>query len=143
LDLGETAANKLLELRTNMGKYGRRPSDVIYVVSLDCYYALLEDPDFQNIDEVGNLATKIRGEIGRLWGSSVIVCDEFPTAADGAAFALAVNPRNFVVPVQRGVTVEQDYEVVNQRRALVATQRRGFDNLFSNGAGGQVVTYSY
>lgn len=143
LDLGTTAANKLLELRTNMGKYGRRPSDVIYVVSIDCYYALLEDPDFQNINEVGDLATKITGEVGRLWGSSVVVCDEFPTAADGAAFAVAVNPRNFVVPVQRGVTIEQDYEVSNQRRLLVATQRRGFDCLIGTGGGGQVVAYTY
>lgn len=143
LDLTTTAANKLLELRTNMAKYGRRPSDVIYIVSLDCYYALLEDPDFQNINEVGDLATKISGEVGRLWGSSVLVCDEFPTAADGAAFAIAVNPRNFVVPVQRGVTVEQDYEVSNQRRLLVATQRRGFDCLIGTGGGGQVVAYTY
>lgn len=146
LDLGETAANKLLALRTNMGKYGRRPSDVMYIVSLDCYYALLEDPDFQNIDEVGNLATKVTGEVGRLWGSSVLVCDEFPTAADGAAFAVAVNPRNFIVPVQRGVIVEQDYEVANQRRVLVATQRRGFECIHGTsnpGDGGQVVVYTY
>ena len=142
--LGATAANKLLELRQSMGKYGRRPGDVIFIVSLDCYYALLADPDFQNINEVGDQrATKITGEIGNLWGSPVIVCDEFPTAAADKAFAVAVNPRNFVVPVLRGVTVEQDYEVANQRRVLVATQRRGFDCMIGTGGGGQVVAYKY
>jgi len=142
--LGATAANKLLELRQSMGKYGRRPGDVIFIVSLDCYYALLADPDFQNINEVGDQrATKITGEIGNLWGSPVIVSDEFPTAAADKAFAVAVNPRNFVVPVLRGVTVEQDYEVANQRRVLVATQRRGFDCMIGTGGGGQVVAYKY
>jgi HK97 family phage prohead protease len=141
-DLGETAANKLLEMRTAMGKYGRRPGDVMYVVSIDCYYALLEDPDFQPINTVGERnATRITGEIGNLWGSPVVVCDEFAAAGVGKHFALAVNSRNMVVPVLRGVTIEQDYEVANQRRVLVASQRRGFDRMFADG--GQVVAYKY
>ena len=141
-DLGETAANKLLEMRTNMGKYGRRPGDVMYIVSIDCYYALLEDPDFQPINTVGERnATRVTGEIGNLWGSPVLVCDEFAAAGAGKHFAVAVNTRNMVVPVLRGVTIEQDYEVANQRRVLVASQRRGFDRMFADA--GQVVAYKY
>ncbi len=48
-----------------MGKYGRRPGDVIYIVSLDAYYQLLSDAEFQNLNDIGNAATKIRGEIGQ------------------------------------------------------------------------------
>jgi len=43
--------------------------------------------------------------------------------------AVAVYPRNFVMPRLRGMTVESDYEVGNQRRVLVASQRVGFIDL--------------
>ena len=132
---GVATASKLLDLRQAMGKYGRRPGDVIYIVSLPAYYDMLDDPDFQNINEVGDQrATKINGEIGNVYGSPVIVCDEFPAQADGKPWAVAVNPRNFVVPVLRGATVETDYEVSEQRRVLVATQRRGFERIFADNA---------
>jgi len=136
-------AAKLLDLRQAMGKYGKRPNDVKYIVSLDCYYALLDDVDFQVANELGSVGTRVTGDIGSVYGSPVIVCDEFPAAADGVPFAVAVNPRNFVVPVLRGITVEQEYSAENQRRTLVSTQRRGFNNLFSSGGNGQVVALTY
>ena len=135
-------ADDLLRARKAMGKYGRRPADVMFIVSLDYYFQLLEDPDFQTINEVGDQrATRVTGEIGNIYGSPVVVCDEFPAAATGKPAAVAVNTRNFVVPVLRGVTIEQDYEVANQRRVLVASQRRGFDQMFADA--GQVVVVNY
>jgi hypothetical protein len=135
-------ADYLLDMRQDMGKYGRRPADVIFIISLDAYYSLLDDTGFQNINEVGDQrATKIVGEIGNLWGSPVLICDEFPSKAAAKVWGVAVNPRNFVVPRLRGVTIEQDYDVENQRRVLVATQRLGFDQLFSTA--GQVVARHY
>ena len=135
-------ADDLLRARKLMGKYGRRPGDVVFVVSLDYYFDLLEDGDFQTINEVGDQrATRVTGEIGNIYGSPVIVCDEFPGKAAGKPCAIAVNTRNFVVPTLRGVTIEQDYEVANQRRVLVASQRRGFDRMFTDA--GQVVAVNY
>ena len=136
-----TPSGELLIARKAMGKYGRRPSDVKYIVSLDMYYQLLEDGDFQTLNEVGSVGTRLTGEIGSVYGSPVYVCDEFPGAAAGKPCAVAVNTRNFVVPTLRGVTVEQDYEVANQRRVLVASQRRGFDQMFADA--GQVVVVNY
>jgi hypothetical protein len=138
---GEFAASELLAMRTKMGKYGRRPTDVMFIVSLAAYYSLLEDTQFANITDVGSdMALKLTGAMGSAYGSPVYVCDEFPAAASGKVCAIAVNPRNFVVPVQRGATVETDYDVENQRRVLVATQRRGFDCMFADqGADVQVV----
>jgi hypothetical protein len=119
-------ALQLLAARKNMGKYGLKPEDVIYVVSQTGYYQLLEDAEFQDVNLVGDMATKLSGEIGTVFGSRVIVCDEFATAATAKFHAIAVYPRNFVMPRLRGVTVESDYEVANQRRVLVASQRLGF-----------------
>ena len=122
-------ALKLLALRKNMGKYGINPSDVVYIVSSTSYYQLLEDAEFQDVNLVGDVATKLRGEIGSVFGSKVLVCDEFPTAAVNMPAAIAVYPRNFVVPRLRGMTIESDYEVANQRRVLVASQRIGFTDM--------------
>ena len=123
------AALDLLAMRKNMGKYGVNPSEVVYIVSQRTYYELLEDPEFQDAQLVGDMATKLSGEIGQVFGSRVLLCDEFATPAVSKFGAIAVNPRNYVLPRLRGVTVESDYEVVNQRRVLVASQRIGFTDL--------------
>ena len=122
-------AAELLALRKNMGKYGINPSDVVYIVSSTVYYNLLEDAEFQDVNLVGDMATKLNGEIGSVFGSKVIVSDEFPTAAVNMPAAIAVYPKNYVMPRLRGVTIESDYEVANQRRVLVASQRLGFTDM--------------
>ena len=122
-------ASDLLEMRKNMGKYGVNPSEVVYIVSQRSYYELLEDAEFQDANLVGDMATKLSGEIGQVFGSRVLLCDEFATPAVSKFAAIAVNPRNYVMPRLRGVTIESDYEVINQRRVLVASQRLGFTDL--------------
>lgn len=122
-------AAALLGLRKQMGKYGLRASDVAYIVSQQCYFELLEDAEFQDFNLVNQVATKLTGEVGQVFGSPVMVCDEFPTPAAGKYHALALNRRNFVIPRQRGVTVESDYSVEDQHRVLVTSQRLGFKEI--------------
>ena len=122
-------AAELLALRKNMGKYGINASDIFYCVSSTAYFNLLEDAEFQDVNLVGSAATKLNGEIGSVFGSKIIVCDEFPTAAVSMPAAIAVWPRNYVMPRLRGMTIESDYEVANQRRVLVASQRIGFTDM--------------
>jgi HK97 family phage prohead protease len=122
-------AAELLSMRKNMGKYGVNPSEVVYIVSQRTYFELLEDAEFQDANLVGDMATKLNGEIGQVFGSRVLLCDEFATPAVSKFAAIAVYPRNYVIPRLRGVTIESDYEVANQRRVLVASQRIGFTDL--------------
>ena len=122
-------ATDLLALRKNMGKYGVNPQDVVYIVSQEAYYNLLEDAEFQDANLVGDMATKLSGEIGQVFGSRVLLCDEFASKAASKHAAVAVYARNYVMPRLRGVTIESDYEVANQRRVLVASQRLGFLDL--------------
>lgn len=125
-------AGGLLGLRKQMGKYGLRANDVAYIVSQRAYFELLEDPEFQDFNLVNQAATKLTGEVGQVFGSPVMVCDEFPDPAAGKYYALAVNTRNFVIPRQRGVTVESDYLVEDQHRVLVTSQRLGFKEIIPN-----------
>ena len=122
-------AAELLSMRKNMGKYGVNPSEVVYIVSQSTYFELLEDAEFQDANLVGDMATKLNGEIGQVFGSRVLLCDEFASPAVSKFAAIAVYPRNYVIPRLRGVTIESDYEVANQRRVLVASQRLGFIDL--------------
>jgi len=134
----ELSADKLLAARGLMGKYGINPSEMAYVVSQECYYSLLEDPKFQTLDEVGNdLATRVIGTLGAVFGTPVIVSEEMPAKAAGAPAAFIVNTRNYVIPRLRGVSVEQDYEVMNQRRVIVASQALGFQELFAGATGAE------
>ena len=127
-----TAAH-LLAARKNMGKYGLRPTDVVYIVNLTEYHNLIADSAYADSSQVEGLATKLTGQVGQVYGSPVIVSDEFATPAVAKFYAVAVNTRNFVIPRLRGITVESDYEVANQRRVLVASQRIGFTDII-NGA---------
>ena len=126
----------LMGMRKDMGKYGVNPSDVAYVVSQARYFELIEDAGFQDITDVGSdVATKLTGSIGSVFGSPVIVSDSFAAEATNEAIAFAVSTRNYVIPRLRGVSVESDYEVGNQRNVIVASQALGFEELVAGGAG--------
>ena len=134
-------ATELLEMRKSMGKYGVNPNEVVYIVSQEAYYNLLEDAEFQDANLVGDMATKLSGEIGQVFGSRVLICDEFQARAVNKTHAVALYARNFVMPRLRGVTIESDYDVANQRRVLVASQRLGFDDII--GGSDAVVIRNY
>lgn len=138
------SAEVLVKCRRNMGVYGLNPSDVVYIVSQDKYYDLLEDPDFQTIDEVGSdMAVRLTGQVGMVYGSPVVLTDNMPAdTEDGFGGALCVNTSNFIIPRLRGVSIEQDYEVAAQRRVLVGTQHLGFDELFDSVNGKAAVTHA-
>ena len=131
----------LLGARQGMGKYGLNPTDLAYIVSQNSYYDLLEDASFQTVDEVGSdLAARVTGTIGAVFGTPVVVSDEFAAEAAAGPAAFACYTRNYVSPRLRGVTVEQDYEVMNQRRVIVASQSLGFEELVAgDGAGNEPV----
>ena len=131
-DSSVTAA-EFLAGRKLMGKYGMDPSDLVYVVSQARYYDLLSDAAFADITDVGSdIATKITGTVGAIYGTPVIVSDQLETEANTASVGYCVNVRNHVIPRLRGVSVEQDYEVMNQRNVIVASQSLGFNQLRAN-----------
>lgn len=138
---GMTAAT-LLASRTAMGKYGLNPADVVYIVNQDSYFALLGDVEFENINEVGSLATKVTGMVGMVYGSPVIVSDEFPAVATTVPAAFCVHTNSYVMPRLRNMKVEQDYEVGKQRRIVVATQSLGFTELFAGAPASVRINYT-
>ena len=133
VDTVVTAA-EFLSARKLMGKYGMMPQDLVYIVSQARYYDLIADVAFADITDVGSdVATKITGSVGAIYGTPVVVSDQLEgDGANGGTVGYAVNVRNHVIPRLRGVSIEQDYEVLNQRNVIVASQSMGFNQLRPN-----------
>ena len=145
---GSAAANTeklvgddILTARAAMKKYGMNPQDLVLICSYNAYNDLLQDAGFADITDVGSdLATKISGVMGSIFATPVVVTDHAAAtglpAVRGSASdcAVLVNHKNFVIPRLRGVSIESEYQVGNQRNALVASQSLGFEQLVEGNA---------
>lgn len=140
-------------MRKNLGAWGLDPSEIVYIVSTEVYYDLLDDTTFQTMNQVGPAATLLTGQVGSVGNSPVIVSGEFaskPTAATTNASTVFTNvgaicfaPGNFLVGNQRGLRVDTQELVETQRRVLVASLRTGMTQVTTNlGAGVATLRWS-
>jgi len=132
---------KLATVRRGLGEWGLNPQDVVYIVSNEAYFDLLDDTDFRTVDLVGNSnATILTGQIGYANGSPIIVSGEFNAKGADVPYVVCVNKANFIVGELRGMKLERDRNIEEQRSVLVASRRIGFIDIIS-GAGTSVLTY--
>lgn len=137
----KATAKMILQTRRGLGQWGLDLNKLSVVVSLDAYWDLLEDDQFSNLDEVGAQATKLTGQVGVIYGMPVMVSTQMPAKALSAPYAMVVHNSNFIVPRLRGMKVDSQYDVEEQRRVIVSTQRLGFSHVI-NGEGVAVATYA-
>ncbi len=134
LAAGLTVAD-LRAARKDLGALGLDPSEVIFIVSTDAYFNLLEDTNFQTMDKVGPAATLLTGQIGVIGNSSVLVSAELPSTASGTStgtaniLGVAFNTSNFLVGNQRGLRMESQDLIETQRKAIVASMRTGMTQI--------------
>ena len=131
-------ALKMMEARRKLAAWGLNPSELVAFVSTQAYFELLEDTNFLTVDKAGPNATLLTGQVGSIGNTPIIVSASFDAAAAGAAAAVIVNPRNFLVGTHRGMRVDSDDEVVNQRSVLVASMRIGMTQLSTTDGHGVV-----
>lgn len=135
---GSASIANLRAMRKDLGAWGLDPAEVVYVVSTEVYYDLLDDTSFQTMDKVGVQASLLTGQVGSVGNSPVIVSAEFPTKAGGAATAatnigaICVAPANFLAGNQRGLRFDTQELVETQRRVLVASLRTGLTQTTTN-----------
>lgn len=131
-DATKATVATLRNLRRDIGVWGLDPAEVVYIVSQDVYYDLLDDSVFQTMNQVGPQATLLTGQIGTIGNSPVIVSGEFADKGAGEAAAIAVAPANFLVGSQRGLRIDTQELVETQRRVMVASLRTGMVQVSSN-----------
>lgn len=122
---------KVMAARKALGAWGLTPNELVIFVSTQGYYELLEDSNFLTIDKAGPNATLFTGQIGSVGNTPVLVSPTIPAATPAAdeLVAVIVNPRNFLVGQHRGMRLDSDDEVINQRSVLVASLRVGMTQL--------------
>ena len=142
---GVLTVAKVMAARKALGAWGLNPSELIIFVTTQGYYELLEDTNFLTVDKVGDRATILTGQIGSIGNTPVLVSPSFidvSTPAAGMATAVVVNPRNFLVGTHRGMRLDSDDEIVNQRSVLVASMRVGMTQISTtDGEGAATVRY--
>jgi len=117
---------ELLTARKNMGQWGTNPADLTVFLSQAAYYNLLDATEVVTVDKYGDNATVKAGELGKLWGMSLVVSDAFAGAGASVAQGIIVNPSNYLLGNYRNMTIETATDVVAQQKAMVATRRFGF-----------------
>ncbi|QKN85267.1 major head precursor [Vibrio phage Quinn] len=136
----KVTAKMIHQLRRQLGLKGLRLDALALIVSMDAYYDLLEDDEWQDINQVGASASvKLQGQLGRIYGMPVVVSSYFPAKATKKEFCAIVYRNEFVVPRQRQVTVEYERRASEQRDAYYVTQRLNLQRYFT----GNVVSGTY
>jgi len=126
----------LRAMRKDLGAWGLDPKEIVFIVSTNIYYQLLEDTTFQTMNQVGTQATLLTGQIGSIGNTPVLVSGEFATASNGVTGAICFAPGNFLAGNQRGLRMDTQELVETQRRVLVASLRTGMTQVTTNlGAG--------
>lgn len=130
-------------MRKKLGLWGLDPTELVYVVSPDVYYSIMQDSNFQTMDKVGSNAVLLTGQIGQYQGSPVIVSGEFATKANGVMGAFVVNAGNFLRGNYKGLRNESDYQVEYQQRLLVSSMRVALQQITTtNGSGVSVLKWT-
>lgn len=129
----KVTAKEIQAMRRLLGRKGLDRSKLALIISLEAYYDLLEDEEWQDVTQVGDASVKLVGEVGRIYGLPVVVSEYFVDRAASAVFGVLVYRDNFVVPRQRQVTVERERQAERQRDAYYVTQRVNLQRFFANG----------
>lgn len=141
-DATKMTVAKLQAMRRDLGAWGLDPSELVYIVSTENYYDLLEDTNFLTVDKVGNQATLLTGQIGAVGNTPVLVSAEFADKGADAVGAIVFNPGNFLVGNQRGLRIDTQDLVETQRKVMVASLRTGMTQVTTNlGAGVSALRY--
>jgi HK97 family phage prohead protease/HK97 family phage major capsid protein len=131
-DAAKMTVAKLQAMRRDLGAWGLDPAELVYIVSTEGYYDLLEDTNFLTVDKVGQQATLLTGQIGAVGNTPVLVSAEFADKAADAVGAICFAPGNFLVGNQRGLRVDTQDLVETQRRVMVASLRTGMTQVTTN-----------
>jgi len=132
----------LRTMRKTMGEWGLEPSQLANLLSYNTYLDMLGDSELKTMDLVGDRATVIRGSIGMVNGSSVLVSRRMPLnmnasgVMDGVTTdrtsAIIVNRRGAIVGNRRRDTVGTDRYGATDSTDLFVFSRIGFIDLFGN-----------
>lgn len=81
---GGVSEDNFRAIRAAMGKYGKNPSDLAWIVSMADYNKMLKFTNYQTLYSYGAGAVVLNGELGRMDGIPIIVSELIPQAGRAA-----------------------------------------------------------
>ena len=125
------------EVRSKLGKYGVRPSELTYIMDVNTYIRSLSISNFRTLDKLGPNATLLRGQLGAVEGIPVIVSEQMKVAdTDGKVTdvgngtntgrLLIVNRSQWRVGFRRELAIETDRDIQKGQNIMVISMRLAF-----------------
>lgn len=124
-------------MRVKAGKFGVKPSQLAWVVSISTYLKMLSFSNFLTLDKYGPKATILTGELGSFDGIPVVVSEYVrqDVAAAGVneqsgpntlTTAHLVHRPSWVLGTRGGVIAETDRVIRSQQLDMVTSVRKAF-----------------
>ena len=118
------------EIRTKLGRYGARPSQLVWVMDVNTFIRTQSVSQFRTMDKLGPNATLLTGMLGAIEGIPVIVSEQMRLAdTDGKVTAagngtntgrlLIFNRTQWAQGFRRELTIDVDRD--NQKRQTIVT----------------------
>ena len=118
------------EIRAKLGKYGARPSELVWVMDVNTFIRAQSISEFRTMDKLGPNATVLTGMLGAVEGIPVIVSEQMNLAdtdgkvtdggnATDTGRLLIVNRTQWAQGFRREMTVDVDRDT--QKRQTVVT----------------------
>ena len=130
---GAVSDDMFNEIRAKLGKYGVRPSEVVYVTDINTFIRSLSVANFRTLDKFGPQAAVLTGQLGAVEGIPVIVSEQMKLAAadgkitDGTAGTtgrlLIVNRGQWRVGFKRELTIETVRDPQKRQNIMVVSFR--------------------
>ncbi|PYS91499.1 MAG: phage major capsid protein [Acidobacteria bacterium] len=150
-DLGNLSLTTIRGGRALMGKYGLKPSDLVWIVSMTGFMQLVNLPELTTVDKYGTSATILNGELAKLDGSPVIVSEWIREDLNSSGVyqsgqtrtvAHLINRKGFVTGVRREANIQllvEKYAEFDQD-ALKVRERVTFSPIYSLSANKTLLT---
>ena len=124
------------QVRAKLGKYGVRPSELVYICDVNTFIRSLSVDSFRTLDKFGPQATVLTGQLGSVEGIPVIVSEQMkPADADGKVTdggntadtgrLLIVNRSQWRVGFKRELAIETVRHAQKRQNIMVVSFRIG------------------
>ena len=128
------------EIRAKLGKYGARPSELVWVMDVNTFIRAQSISEFRTMDKLGPNATLLTGMLGAIEGIPVIVSEQMKLAdtdgkvtdagnATDTGRLLIFNGTQWAQGFRREMTIDVDRDT--QKRQTVVTTAESVAALFS------------
>lgn len=149
---GISRAN-LAALLKKMGKYGKRPRDMAFILGVKAHTDFLNLDDVVTTDKRGSDATLVTGNLPSLWNIPIVVSESqredlnasgvYDNTTTTQGNILLANLRRFLLGNRRGFMIETDRDVRKQQQVIVASFRKAFEPIEATSATATNVVIGY